>query len=289
MEIVIASEAPILKQTEVRDGATIRQILLAGDTPEGINFRLFRSQYQSGDNAFESPRHHHAFQQIRWAESGAVNYGPDMNIPEGDIAYFPRGTYYGPQRKDAGIGLLLQFGFDGEHQSGPRWDAIREEAIKKLKARGTVQHGVFTETDPHTGQTLERDAALALYEQRYLMQFNKPFPVPVERYETPILMHAGSFEYFQLAPGVEMKQLGHFFDHPGRQGDVRISMIRLSGGAHRLGAERSQVGWAKSPGLQINGRLLPEMSCFYGSSGEELTISGANGVEVCLVEFPRLD
>jgi hypothetical protein len=289
MEIVTASEAPILKQTEVRDGATIRQILLAGDTPEGINFRLFRSQYQSGENAFESPRHHHAFQQIRWAESGAVNYGPDMNIPEGDIAYFPRGTYYGPQRKDAGIGLLLQFGFDGEHQSGPRWDAIREEAIKKLKARGTVQHGVFTETDPHTGQTLERDAALALYEQRYIMQFNKPFPVPVERYETPILMHAGSFEYFQLAPGVEMKQLGHFFDHPGRQGDVRISMIRLSGGAHRLGTERSQVGWAKSPGLQINGRLLPEMSCFYGSSGEELTISGANGVEVFLVEFPRLD
>jgi hypothetical protein len=289
MEIVTASEAPILKQTEVRDGATIRQILLAGDTPEGINFRLFRSQYQSGENAFESPRHHHAFQQIRWAESGAVNYGPDMNIPEGDIAYFPRGTYYGPQRKDAGIGLLLQFGFDGEHQSGPRWDAIREEAIKKLKARGTVQHGVFTETDPHTGQTHERDAALALYEQRYIMQFNKPFPVPVERYETPILMHAGSFEYFQLAPGVEMKQLGHFFDHPGRQGDVRISMIRLSGGAHRLGIERSQVGWAKSPGLQINGRLLPEMSCFYGSSGEELTISGANGVEVFLVEFPRLD
>lgn len=289
MEIVTASEAPILKQTEVRDGATVRQILLAGDTPEGINFRLFRSQYQSGENAFESPRHHHAFQQIRWAESGAVNYGPDMNIPEGDIAYFPRGTYYGPQRKDAGIGLLLQFGFDGEHQSGPRWDAIREEAIKKLKARGTVHHGVFTETDPHTGQMLERDAALALYEQRYIMQFNKPFPVPVERYDTPILMHAGSFEYFQLAPGVEMKQLGHFFDHPGRQGDVRISMIRLSGGAHRLGNERSQVGWAKSPGLQINGRLLPEMSCFYGSSGEELTISGANGVEVFRVEFPRLD
>ena len=73
MEIVIANEAPILKQTEVRVGATIRQILLAGDTPEGINFRLFRSQYQAGEYAFESPRLHHAFQQIRWAESGVVN------------------------------------------------------------------------------------------------------------------------------------------------------------------------------------------------------------------------
>jgi hypothetical protein len=289
MEIVIANEAPILKQTEVREGNTIRQILLAGDTPEGINFRLFRSQYRSGEDAFESPRHHHAFQQIRWAESGAVNYGPDMNIPEGDIAYFPRGTYYGPQRKDAGIGLLLQFGFDGEHQSGPRWDAIREDAIKKLKARGTLEKGVFTDTDPLTGRMRQRDAALALYEERYIMQLNKPFPMPMERYKNPILMHARSFEYFQSASGVEMKHLGHFFDHPGRQADVRISMIRLSGGAHRLGKERSQVGWAKSPGLQLDGRLLPEMSCFYGPSGEDLTISGTNGVEVFLVEFPRLD
>ena len=66
-------------------------------------------------------------------------------------------------------------------------------------------------------------------------------------------------------------------------------MIRFSGGAHKLGKERSQVGWAKSSGLQINDRLLPAMSCFYTSSGEELTISGANGVEVFLVEFPRLD
>src|SRR5271156_6174616 len=64
MEIVIANEVPILRQSEVRAGATLRQILLAGDTPEGINFRLFRSQYQAGENAFESPRHHHAFQQI---------------------------------------------------------------------------------------------------------------------------------------------------------------------------------------------------------------------------------
>jgi hypothetical protein len=289
MEIVIANEAPILKQSEVRPGATIRQILLAGDTPEGINFRLFRSQYQAGENAFESPRHHHAFQQIRWAESGAVNYGPGMNIPEGDIAYFPRGTYYGPQRKDAGIGLLLQFGFDGEHQSGPKWDAIREEAIKRLKARGTLGNGVFTETDPLTGRMRQCDAALALYEQRYIMQLNKPFTVPAERYENPILMHAAAFAYFQSAPGVEMRYLGHFFDHPGRQADVRISMIRLSGGVHKLDKARSQVGWAKPLGLQINGRLLPEMSCFYASSREELTISGANGVEVFLVEFPRLD
>ena len=289
MEIVIANEVPALKQSEVRAGATIRQILLAGDTPEGLNFRVFRSQYQAGENAFESPRHHHAFQQIRWAESGVVNYGPGMNIPEGDIAYFPRGTYYGPQRKDAGISLLLQFGFDGEHQSGPKWDAIREEAIKNLKARGTLENGVFTETDPHTGRVRQCDAAQALYEQRYTMHSNKPFTVPAERYENPILMHTRSFTYFQSAPGVEMKHLGNFFDHPGRRADLRISMLRLSDGTHRLGQERSQVGWAKSSGLQINGRILPEMSCFYSSSGEGLTISGANGIEVFLVEFPRLD
>ena len=36
------------QRSEVRAGATLRQVLLLGDTPEGLNFRLFRSQYLTG-------------------------------------------------------------------------------------------------------------------------------------------------------------------------------------------------------------------------------------------------
>jgi len=289
VKVVAAHEAPILKQSEVRAGATIRQVLLLGDTPEGLNFRLFRSQYLTGDKAFESPRHRHGFQQIRWTESGAVNYGPGLDIPEGDIAYFPRGTYYGPQRKDAGIGLLLQFGFHGEHQSGPTWDGLREEALVRLKARGELENGVFREVDPMTGRTRECDAAQALYEERYAMHTKRKFEIPPERYATPILMHTGSFTYYRCAPAVEVKHLGRFYDYPGPHADLQISVIRLTeGGVYRLGPERSQLGWAKSPGLQIGGRACPGMTCFYSPSTEELSLCAAQQVEIFLIEFPRL-
>ena len=43
-------------------------------------------------------------------------------------------------------------------------------------------------------------------------------------------MHPAAFEYFEIAPGVEVKELGRFYDHPGTNADVHIQMIRLTGG-----------------------------------------------------------
>lgn len=288
MDIVVTREAPVLNQTEVRSGATIRQVLLMGDTADGLNFRLFRSQYQSGDGAFESPRHHHAFQQIRWTESGLVNYGPGQDIPENDIAYFPRGAYYGPQRKEESVGLLLQLGFHGEHQSGPKWDSIREEAVARLKQRGRIEDGVYIETDASTGEERRIDAAQALYQERFAMHNGRPFVVPSPRYEYPVLMHVGAFEYYPVAPGVEIKRLGDFNDNPGPESNLMISSLRFSGdGAITLDSNRGQVGWAKRPGLSINDRSYPEMTCFYCPRGEEAALSGAPGVEAFIIDLPN--
>ncbi|QDC37251.1 hypothetical protein [Sphingobium fuliginis] len=288
MDVVITSEVPILNQTEVRPGSTIRQVLLMGDTDDGLNFRLFRSQYQSGDGAFESPRHRHAFQQIRWTESGLVNYGPGQDIPANDIAYFPRGAYYGPQRKEESVGLLLQLGFHGEHQSGPRWDSIREEAVERLKQRGRFEDGTYIERDEGSGEERRKDAAQALYEERFAMHTNRPFVVPQPRYEQPVLMHVDAFEYYSLSAGVEVKQLGDFNDNSGAEANLRISALRFSGaGGTTLARGRGQVGWAKRPGLRIAGHTYPEMTCFYCPRGEEAELSGDPGVEVFIIELPQ--
>lgn len=288
MDIVVTREAPVLNQTEVRPGSTIRQVLLMGDTDDGLNFRLFRSQYQSGEDAFESPRHRHAFQQIRWTESGLVNYGPGQDIGENDIAYFPRGAYYGPQRKEKSIGLLLQLGFHGEHQSGPKWDSIREEAVARLKTRGRFEDGVYIQKDEATGEERRIDAAQALYHERYVMHTGRPFVVPAPRYDQPVLMHVEAFDYYPVAPGVEMKRLGDFSDNSGPQANLLISMVRFSGsGAFGLSAQRGQVGWAKRPGLRIGGRTYPEMTCFYCPRGEETELSGEPGVEAFVIDLPN--
>lgn len=295
MEIVIAADVPTLGQNlggeSSRAGSYNGQRLLQGDAPDGLNFVFLRNQFfLKGDEAFRTPRHRHTFAQIKFVEKGSSNFAPDQFIFPGDICYFPRGAYYGPQLKDDGTSIGMQFGFNGQHQKGKVWEGYRAEALQRLKARGTVADGTFTEIDPVTGETQERDGVEAIYAEQYEMHTNQKFVVPPEGYEAPILMHPKAFSYYQAGPGVELKHLGCFYDQPGPNGDVRISMARLSdGGVYRLSAERAQLAWTTSAGLQINGRSYPELTSLYCPRGEDGAISGADGVEVYVVEFPRLD
>ena len=287
MEIVIADEVQTdQRKYPTRPGLTRTQPLMSCEAPDGLSFRLVRSLYQGGDNAFETPRHHHMFQQIRFAEDGLLNFAPGHDISKGDIAYFPRGTYYGPQKRDHGIGLTVQFGFGHEMLGGK--DALRvyAEGVERLRAFGTVGNGVFIDTDPVTGQERVRDTWQAVTEEIT----GEKFDFPAEGYAAPILMHPAAYEYYQAAPWVEIKCFGSFYDHPGPQADVRLSMLRLSdGGTYRLGTERAQLAWALPTGLAIDGRAYPERTCVYSPRDEDTVLSAAGSVEVYLVEFPRLD
>jgi hypothetical protein len=294
MEAVIISEIVTKSQAEVgslRPGATIRQFVLNEEASDGLNFKLFRSQFQPGESAQQTPRHHHAFQQIRWSESGSVNYAPERFIDEGDVAYFPLGAYYGPQRKDQGITVTLQFGFGSEHQDGGVEGArLRDEGSARLRAAGTFVDGKYVDTDPVTGESRERDAIQALYEEISSLKSGEKFSVPAPGYEEPVLIHTEAFEYFELAYGVEMKQFGRFYDHAGPHGDVSIFRLRLSdGGTFTFEAERAQVAWTKSPGLKVDGRVFPELTCIYSARGESTTLEADGIIEINVAELPRLD
>lgn len=295
MEVVVAGDVPEKEGKgsipSLRSGTSIRQGLLAVDEAEGLSFTVSRTQWLPGDKAARSPRHHHAFQQIRWAEQGTVNYGPGQNIAEGDVAYFPRGTYYGPQDREEGIVITVQFGFNGEKQHGtPFWKRYEAAALERLQARGHFEDGVFVDVDPVTGERHERDSVQALYEEQYEAHTGQKFVVPAEGYDSPILMHPEAFAYYVQAPGVELRPLGNFHDHPGPRGDVRLSMMRLSdGGRYRFLADRAQMAWTKTGGLIIGGKAHPALTFVYSPIGEEVEVTGDAGVEVNLVEFPRLD
>jgi hypothetical protein len=295
VQVTAITDAPVHIQTgttSLRAGGTIRQTLLSDNANDGLNFRFIRSQYQAGEAAFESPRHHHAFQQLRFTESGSVNYAPGHDIPAGDLAYFPRGTYYGPQRKDHGAGMLLQFGFHGEHQAGPEWTRHRAAALERLNARGRFDAGVYYQRDA-TGDEHARDANQALYEEQYLAQTGQKFIIAPEGYAEPILMHHDAFEYYEVEPGVRAKQLGHFFDHPGPSADIRIGIVELTEGAHHtLRADRAQLAWTLDAGLHADQRTYGGPVCLYSPRDETATIgidSTAAQVELYIVELPRLD
>ncbi len=263
MDIAVIDDVPPQSDDHshlTRAGTIVRKWLLTGEAEDGLRYRLFQSVYQEGEAAFESPRHHHAFQQVRWTQQGSINYAPGEDIPEGSLAYFPRGTFYGPQRKDKGIGFLLQFGFDGELHSSKfeiEMDASR------------------------LGQPAPLD----------VLRMSKPkADIPAERYQTPILMHPEAFDAHPAAPGAQFRQLGSFFDQPGLSGDIRLSTVSFSDdGEHPLSPDRAQIGWSTSPGLRIEGKSYPALTSFFSPRGETAAISGRDGVEVVLIDFPRRD
>jgi hypothetical protein len=287
VDLTIVAEAPVHeseKGPSIRGGTSITQTLLGDEAEDGLKFRFVRYQEGMTDKPFKTPRHHHGFQQIRWSESGAVNYAPGQDIPEGDIAYFPRGAYYGPQLKDKGVQLLLQFGLGDEYVGGGKdWHSQYSRDMALMASRGRFVDGLYVDSDPDTGEERQRDAVQAIFEERS----KKKVVIPEAGYEAPVLMHPRAYDYYQAAPGVELKHLGSFYDHPGPHADVRISMARLAdGGRHSLGADRAHVIWSVGPGLQIGDRTYPELTCVYSPRGEELTVAGLDAVEIFIVEMP---
>ena len=105
MKVVSAAE---VRTYEVNaDGSSTRTGTYPGkrifteDAPDGLNFIFVRNDFtHTGVNAFRTPRHRHTFAQIKFVEKGASNYAPDQFIEEGEIGYFPRMAYYGPQVKE---------------------------------------------------------------------------------------------------------------------------------------------------------------------------------------------
>ena len=291
MKVVVAKDVPYAEQNPRRPGKTIQQFLLAEDAPDGLNFSLRRVQFQPGEAALRTPRHRHLFQQIRWSEADSYNFAPGQDIPEGDLAYFPKGAWYGPQHEDSATGFALQYGFNGEYQeSGEAWAAHRKVAMEQMNARGKFEDGVYKLNDPGPDEIAERDSVHAIYQETYRVATGKTFPTPTEGYETPILVHPAAFAYYKASDGVEVKRLGNFFDNAGPRADVRLLMTHLNdGGVYTLDGERAQIGWTKEPGLVVDGQEYPELTCFYSPLGEQSQIGASGDVEVNIVEFPRLD
>jgi hypothetical protein len=294
MDIAVVAETPVLpKPADNREGGrppsdAEHRALLGDVARDDLRFRFVRTQENvTGGRASLYPRHHHGFQQIRWTEFGAVNYAPGQDIAAGELAYFPKAAWYGPQKKEHGAQLLLQYGFGDDFPTGGKdWRRKYGEATRALRLKGEFADGLFIDLDPATGERRVRDGVHALHEE----YAGKTLTIPAEGYGAPILMRPAAFSYYAAGEGVERKPLGSFFDYPGPNADVRISMLRLSGqGVFELEPERAQVAWTVGPGIRIEGRTYPALTCFYSPRDEAVALTCEEAVEVFIVELPRLD
>jgi len=223
MRVGHAETTPSNPTRGVRGAGLKFKILLSGRDGSVDNYRLLLADTDIG---FKSPRHRHNFDQVRATLSASTNVGPKRNIAVGDVAYFPEGTYYGPQnQEETGAGCLcmvIQFG--GPSGEGFMSQGQFDAGFDEMQAFGRFEGGVFRRTEPAADGRVNQDAYEAIWEFKNgrKLRYAKP------RYTDPIHMHEDHFDWVLLPDqrGVARKQLGRFTEK-----DVTLFGLRLDAGA----------------------------------------------------------
>jgi hypothetical protein len=240
---------------------------VSGHRSGGIDFkRLLQGTAGSLDN-FEfslvrtagdyfTPRHRHNFDQVRYCIEGTMNYAPGKDLKAGTAAYFPEGTYYGPQADTShSLVLLLQMG--GSAGYGFMSYQQLHDGYERLCDLGQFERGVFTR-ESTDGRKIRKDGYEAIWEHVNGRDVEYPSP----RYDEPIVFNPENFRWIPTRePGFDIKHLGTF----GERG-VAIGMIRCTKGSRHL------IDRHRSPELLfvvrgsirdvVSGELLDQHSAF---------------------------
>jgi hypothetical protein len=171
------------------------------DLPDNYEFNIV----QWLDSSF-SPRHHHNFDQLRYPLKGAMEYAPDKEIPEGNVGYFPEGSYYGPFNIPKGNEvLMLQFGGASGH-GYLAWDELRR-GTQELERKGSFERGVFTSVDDE-GKRHNKDGYEAVWEYMH----GRPIQYPAPRYRDAVIIDPEAFAWMPIddVPNVSERNLGVF-------------------------------------------------------------------------------
>ena len=221
MQIVQTDEIPLKRGLEHRGGIFHGRIMVEGEPGALDNFQLSFGQ-MGGD--FNSPRHRHNFEQIRYQLEGVLDYGRDGKLVAGMVGYFPEAVYYGPQTQDPNIPcktIVLQFG--GASGSGYISEERFQQGVEELKAFGSFEKGVFHRPKEDGGRK-NQDAYEAVWEHIH----GRKLEYPKSEHTEPVFMDPAAFEWQDEPglPGVRRKVMGVFSARK-----LRIRLLGLNAGA----------------------------------------------------------
>jgi hypothetical protein len=260
----------------IRTGARTVRNLLTGSEGAKDNYKLAFS-YGSEGESWESPRHHHYFEQVRHVVSGEYVIARNKVLPAGWVGYFPEAAFYGPQVKSPSLKMVtLQFG----GPSGLGFYSVRQRknAMLSLKERGSFEDGTFHWTD-EAGNRHNQDAGEAVWEEVF-----GPATYPRPRYDGIVLIDPEAFRWVEVSPGVWQKHLGTFSER-----EIRIAMIRLdAGAAFAFGAEPSAEVLVLEEGSVASGGVGYEGVSAFGSAAADRveTLTAVTASELLYVKQP---
>jgi hypothetical protein len=207
MDVIHAGEMPWGESLVAqRDGGDVgHKRLFEGEEGSPDHYMLVMSKEPK---SFYSPRHRHAWDQIRFCLEGKIPIAKGLVVAAGEIAYFPEGAYYGPQQGgEDRIVLLLQFGgASGQGFIGP--DRVKQARIE-LEQEGKFEGGVYIRNA--TMGRRNRDA----YEAIWLHVMGGDLLYASPAYKTPIVMRPEALPWLPAGDaGMSVRQVG-VFPHRG--------------------------------------------------------------------------
>lgn len=281
MKIAHESTTPWSPVRTVRGGVIRFKCLLEGHEGKKTNFSMVIADT---DVSFQSPRHRHNFDQIRITLEGSTNFGPRHNIEPGDVAYFPEGTYYGPQDQSlvgaSSLAMVIQFG----GASGEGYMSQRQlfDGQAQMQVSGTFEGGVFRRNEGEPGRR-NQDAYEAIWE----FQNGRPLTYPKPRLTEPAHFRAAHIPWQPLADqtGVAVKSLGVFSER-----DIAIGGLRLDAGARFTLPPDSRdrlVFFTEGSGTIAGQGPWARRSAIHLEAGESLPLQAGTATEALVLALPR--
>jgi hypothetical protein len=277
MKIVQTDEIPLKRGLEHRGGMFHGRIMVEGEPGTLDNFQLSFGQ-MGGD--FNSPRHRHNFEQIRYQLEGVLDYGRDGKLVAGMVGYFPEAVYYGPQSQDPDIAcktIVLQFG--GASGSGYLSQAEVQAGMQALRQEGEFKDGVFRRRADVEGKR-NLDGYQAIWEHVNA----RPMVYPKPRYPQPIFMDPSTYDWVPVegAPGVYEKLLGVFTERRSEAG-----FVRLDSGASFTARGKGVYVVTRGEG-SVGGEPMRPLTTVYLAAGESATFTAREETELLHFGLPNL-
>lgn len=288
MKVVHGAEIPYTSSgLKHRPGAPLFKYLLLGEENTLSNYFLTLARQES----FYSPRHHHNFEQFRYAYKGDITLGEgdDWLLREGQVAYFPEGAWYGPQNDGDDVKEVLVLQFGGPSGQGylsyAQLRSIQDEMNEKNVGR--FEGGKFISAD-------DPDRAIDGYEALWEYKNGRKLEYPVARYRHPLLLDTEVFPWRKIVDysgsdrtgsgsgsvGDE-KPLGVFSD-----GSVSVRFVRVENGTLKLPSKDAiQLLFVCSGSGKVNEQDVREQSTVELLPGERPSLSAGEGEGMILLHF----
>jgi hypothetical protein len=229
---------------------------------------------------YNTPRHRHNFEQIRFMLDGSFGFGPEQVQEKGTVGYFCEGTYYTQIAEGRSTMLLLQLG--GPTAQGFMSRRQVRGSQEEMTAKGAIFEAGICTTYDETGKKHNQDSYEAVWE--YVHGRTIAYPKP--QYDAPVVFRPDRFKWYAVAGSTDVFTRNYgVFNEKG----LVIAGQRLKAGAESVieGCDREQLFFCLEGEGSVDASTgYRQWTSIALAPGESATLHAESDSEFFIVKIP---